>query len=302
MRLPGQIVRDSNGVAHIRAFTDFDLAFLNGWMHAEDRLFEMDENRRTANGTLAELVGPAALPTDIQLRTLGLSRAAVLSSLEYPPRVMVEQARAAEEAGADCLLILPPNYPNADPEGMHNYYKAIADSVGIGVMIYARDWVVMTPAAVKRLADEIPNLIAFKDGQGDVRNFKRIKRHVGDRLLWLSGVGDDMVDDYFAAGAEGYTSSLSNLMPQLSYDLYAAASQGRTAELQKLMHGKVYPLYELRGKRKGYEVSTSKTAMARLGMPAGPVRPPLVELTADERQQMAATLDQVGLRQAAASR
>src|SRR5687768_4481071 len=88
MRLPGQIARDSNGVPHIRAFTDFDLAFLNGWVHAEDRLFQMDENRRTANGTFAELVGPSALPQDIQLRTLGLSRAAVLSSLEYPPRVM----------------------------------------------------------------------------------------------------------------------------------------------------------------------------------------------------------------------
>jgi 5-dehydro-4-deoxyglucarate dehydratase len=229
-------------------------------------------------------------------------RVPVIAGVGLNLMIGIEQAKAAEEAGADCLLILPPNYPNADPEGMHAYYKAIADSVGIAVMIYARDWVVMTPAAVKRLADEVPNLIAFKDGQGDVRSFKRIKRHVGDRLLWLAGVGDDMVDDYFAAGAEGYTSSLSNLMPQLSYDLYDAASQGRAAELQELMLGKVYPMYELRGKRKGYEVSTIKTAMAMLGMPAGPVRPPLVELTPDERQQIAATLEQIGLRQAATAR
>lgn len=211
----------------------------------------------------------------------------------------IEQARAAEAAGADGILLLPPNYPHADLEGMHNYYKAIADSVKIGVLVYARDWVVMTPAAVQRLADDVPNLIAFKDGQGDVRLFKRIKRQVGDRLLWLAGVGDDMVDDYFAAGAEGYTSSLSNLMPQFSYDLFVAASQGPSAELQDMMLNKVYPLYELRGKRKGYEVSTIKTAMAMLGMPAGPVRPPLVELTPAERQEMAATLERVGLRQPA---
>src|SRR5688572_1950124 len=88
MQLPGSITRDANGIPHIRAFTDNDAAFLNGWVHAEDRLFQMYENRRTANGTFAELVGPSALPQDIQLRTLGLSRAAVLSSLEYPPRVM----------------------------------------------------------------------------------------------------------------------------------------------------------------------------------------------------------------------
>jgi penicillin amidase len=87
MRLPGQITRDTNGVAHIRAFTDYDAVFLNGWLHAQDRLFQMDTNRRTASGTLAELLGPPALASDVQLRTLGLRRAAQLSQLEYSPRV-----------------------------------------------------------------------------------------------------------------------------------------------------------------------------------------------------------------------
>lgn len=111
MRLPGNVARDTNGVAHIRAFTDFDVAFLNGWVHAEDRLFQMDENRRTANGTLAELLGASALPQDIQLRTLGLSRAAVLSSLEYPPRVM--ELLNAYAAGVNAWVAshpLPPEY------------------------------------------------------------------------------------------------------------------------------------------------------------------------------------------------
>ena len=87
MQLPGQINRDANGVAHIRAFTDADAVFLNGWVHAEDRLFQMDENRRTASGTLGELLGSAALPNDIQLRTLGLRRAAQLSQIELSPRL-----------------------------------------------------------------------------------------------------------------------------------------------------------------------------------------------------------------------
>lgn len=87
MRLPGQITRDANGVAHVRAFTDYDAVFLNGWVHAQDRLFQMDENRRTASGTLGELLGLPALGSDVQLRTLGLRRAAQLSQLEYSPRV-----------------------------------------------------------------------------------------------------------------------------------------------------------------------------------------------------------------------
>ena len=111
MRLPGQIVRDANGIAHIRAFTDYDAIFLNGWVHAQDRLFQMDENRRTASGTLAELLGSAALPSDVQLRTLGLRRAAQLSQIEYSARV--NELLDAYAAGVNAWVAanpLPPEY------------------------------------------------------------------------------------------------------------------------------------------------------------------------------------------------
>ncbi|MGZ8710791.1 MAG: penicillin acylase family protein, partial [Thermoanaerobaculia bacterium] len=106
MRLPGQITRDANGVAHIRAFTDYDAVFLNGWVHAQDRLFMMDENRRTASGTLAELLGLPALGSDVQLRTLGLRRAAQLSQLEYSPRV--GELLAAYAAGVNAWVAANP--------------------------------------------------------------------------------------------------------------------------------------------------------------------------------------------------
>ena len=76
---PARVDRDGNGIAHIRAGTRHDLFFLQGWVHAQDRLFQMDVRRRQAGGTLAELLGPAALPTDVQLRTIGLHRAAARS-------------------------------------------------------------------------------------------------------------------------------------------------------------------------------------------------------------------------------
>ena len=111
MQLPGRITRDANGVAHIQAFTDTDAAFLNGWIHANDRLFQMDENRRTASGTLAELLGTPALPTDVQLRTIGLRRAASLSQLEYSPQVTaVLQAYANGVNAWVSSNPLPPEY------------------------------------------------------------------------------------------------------------------------------------------------------------------------------------------------
>ncbi|HUP46308.1 MAG TPA: penicillin acylase family protein [Thermoanaerobaculia bacterium] len=111
MQLPGQITRDAQGIAHIRAFTDRDVVFLNGWVHAQDRLFHMDENRRIANGTLAELVGQPALPTDVQLRTLGLRRGAVATQLELSPRMA--QLLGAYAAGVNAWVAanpLPPEY------------------------------------------------------------------------------------------------------------------------------------------------------------------------------------------------
>ena len=64
-RLPGlhaaaEITRDTSGIAHIRAGNEHDLFFLQGYVHAQDRLFQMDTARRQASGTLAELLGPAA--------------------------------------------------------------------------------------------------------------------------------------------------------------------------------------------------------------------------------------------------
>src|SRR5439155_9448049 len=71
-----QITRDVHGIAHIQAGNEHDLFFLQGYVHAQDRLFQMDILRRLGSGTLAELLGEGALPTDVQLRAIGLRRAA----------------------------------------------------------------------------------------------------------------------------------------------------------------------------------------------------------------------------------
>jgi penicillin G amidase len=83
-KLPGlqasaRVIRDINDIPHVKAANEHDMAFLQGYLHAQDRLFQMDVSRRQASGTLAELVGQAALAQDVQLRTLGLRRAGARS-------------------------------------------------------------------------------------------------------------------------------------------------------------------------------------------------------------------------------
>lgn len=107
------VSRDSNGIAHIRAADEHDLFLVAGWVQAQDRLFQMDVNRRQPSGTLAELLGSGALPGDVQARTIGLRRAA-----ERTLPVLSEQTRRDLEAFADGVNAwvgapqnaLPPEY------------------------------------------------------------------------------------------------------------------------------------------------------------------------------------------------
>ena len=184
-------------------------------------------------------------------------------------------AKRVESAGADCLLVLPPYYSSAPEEGLFAYYEAIGAATGLPMMVYSRDWAVFTPDQVARLADRVPSLVAWKDGQGNGMRYQRIMQKVGDRLAWLGGLGDDCVPTYFAAGVQAYTSSISNIAPLVSLALAEAGMARDFARLTDLMNKYVHPLYALRERVKGYEVAVMKSAMEILGMPAGPVRPPL---------------------------
>ncbi|TFB14076.1 penicillin acylase family protein [Filobacillus milosensis] len=71
-----EILRDENGVPHITASNDYDLFFAQGYVTAQDRLFQMEMARRQASGELSEVAGEVALNQDKYFRTLGLRRAA----------------------------------------------------------------------------------------------------------------------------------------------------------------------------------------------------------------------------------
>lgn len=108
-----RITRDRNGVPTIHAANDRDAAFALGYLHAQERLFQMDMMRRAGAGRLAEIIGPAALPFDRMMRTLGIYGAAEreLGGLSKP----VAEALDAYTAGVNAFIAdrpgaLPPEY------------------------------------------------------------------------------------------------------------------------------------------------------------------------------------------------
>src|SRR5207237_9409941 len=148
------------------------------------------------------------------------------------------------------------------------------------------DWAVFSPEMVARLADRVPTLAAWKEGQGDIRKYQRIMNYNGDRLAWFGGLGDDCVPGYFAIGVQAYTSSISNIAPHLSLELAEAGLKSDFVRLNQLMGRYVHPLYAIRERAKGYEVAVMKEAMEILGMPAGPVRPPLMNCRAQDKEDI----------------
>ena len=83
-----EIIRDRWGVPHIYASTERDLFFAQGFTHAQDRIWQMDLNRRTAAGRLSEIVGGALIETDTIARTLGFTRNAVLDLKNMPAEII----------------------------------------------------------------------------------------------------------------------------------------------------------------------------------------------------------------------
>lgn len=106
---PVEVLRDAYGIPHIFAASSDDAMFALGYVHAQDRLWQMDMNRRIGSGRLAEAVGPAGLETDRFLRTLGVRRAAVatLAKLDADTK----HALAAYAAGVNAFLDSAPVLP-----------------------------------------------------------------------------------------------------------------------------------------------------------------------------------------------
>ena len=190
----------------------------------------------------------------------------------------VEIARRLEKAGADSILVLPPYYSHSPFAGVLDFYQAVGKATGLPLMIYSRDWAAFTPQQVARIAEHVPSLVCWKDGQGDVRKYQRIMNYVGDRLAWIGGLGDDCIPGNFSIGVQAYTSSISNIAPKLSIELAEAGTARDFAKIDKLMERYVQPLYAIRERHRGYEVAVMKEAMEMLGMPACPVRPPLMNV------------------------
>src|SRR5690606_15322563 len=173
---------------------------------------------------------------------------------------------------------------DAPQEGLYQHVKRVCDAVGIGVMVYNRDNCIILPDTLARLCDACPNLIGFKDGSGDIGTVRQVSATMGERLTYLGGMptAELFAEAYLSAGFTTYSSSVFNFVPAMAVDFYKALRGNDRTRCEALLHEFFYPFMKLRSRQKGYAVSAIKAGVRLRGYDAGPVRPPLTDLTREE--------------------
>lgn len=196
----------------------------------------------------------------------------------------VELSQAAQEVGADALLVVTPYYNKATPEGLLAHYLAIAHAVTLPVIIYnvpSRTGVDVPVSVYQRLA-RIPNIAGVKEASTDITKIAKIRAACGPDFSIWSG-NDDQAVPAVSLGAKGVISVASNVVPTQMRDMVSAALDG-DFDTAAAMHGALLPLMELMF----CEVSPIpvKAAMRAIGLDCGGCRLPLTELTKENQEKI----------------
>ncbi|MEV0994048.1 5-dehydro-4-deoxyglucarate dehydratase [Nonomuraea sp. NPDC050202] len=207
----------------------------------------------------------------------------------------VAQAKAAEAAGADGILLMPPYLTEAGQEGLVEHVSAVCRASGLGVIVYSRANAVLNDRSVAALVERNETLIGFKDGVGNIENLTRIYASVGDRLAYIGGLptAETFALPLLQLGMSTYSSAIFNFVPQYALDFYAdVRAQDREAVYRRIREF-VLPYLDIRDRTKGYAVSIIKAGLAAVGRPAGPVRPPLSDLKDGELAELTALINKI---------
>ena len=196
----------------------------------------------------------------------------------------VDLSIAAEEAGADALLVVSPYYNKATSEGLYAHYEAIARAVHIPIILYnvpSRTGVDM-PVEVYRRLSRIPNIVGVKEASTDITKITKILAACGPRFSVWSG-NDDQTLPVIALGGKGVISVTANVAPvqvqalasaTLDGDLDTASSlQLRLQPLNELMFCAVNPI-------------PVKAAMRLIGYDCGFCRLPLTPLPGEHFEKL----------------
>jgi 5-dehydro-4-deoxyglucarate dehydratase len=219
-------------------------------------------------------------------------RVPVIAPAGHGTAIAVELAKAAENAGADGLLLLPPYLVGSEQDGLAAHVEAVCRATKLGIIVYNRANAQLNEQTLARLCERCPNLVGFKDGVGDVELMTRVYAGLGDRLTYIGGLptAETFALPYLEMGVTTYSSAIFNFLPDWALSFYEAVRRRDRDAVYAELRAFVLPYIALRNRKRGYAVSIVKAGMHAVGRPAGPVRPPLTDLDAAELAELAALI------------
>ncbi|MDI1337673.1 MAG: 4-hydroxy-tetrahydrodipicolinate synthase [Lacunisphaera sp.] len=202
----------------------------------------------------------------------------------------IAMTKAADEAGADGMLLVAPYYNRPTQEGLFRHFAAIADITAKPIVLYSipgRCGVEISVGVIERLRAKYPHVAHVKEAGGSVDRVDQIVSAMGDSVTVLSG-DDSLTLPFMAVGAKGVISVVSNYFPREVTQLAALALAGDYAKA-RVLHRRLYPLF------KTFFIESNpvpiKFALARAGIiSSDEVRLPLSPLSDASRKALLAAL------------
>ncbi|WP_046758166.1 dihydrodipicolinate synthase family protein [Kordia jejudonensis] len=214
----------------------------------------------------------------------------IINVAEQSTAVAKQVAQQAKEDGAHGLMMLPPMRYKADGRETVAYFKSVANSTDLPIMIYNNpvDYgIEVTLDMFEELLNECPNIQAVKESTRDISNITRIKNRFGDRLAILCGV-DTLALESLLMGADGWVAGLVCAFPAETVAIYALAKAGKAQEAIEIYRW-FLPLLELDINTK--LVQNIKLAEVATGIGTENVREPRLPLAGAERKNVLEIID-----------
>ena len=203
-------------------------------------------------------------------------------------RTAIASTKEAEKLGLDASLQVVPYYNRPSQEGLYQHFKAIAESVKFPILLYnipGRTGRNMEPETIARLA-EIPNIIGIKEAAGSVEQVAKIRQLTPPDFLIYSG-DDGLTLAFMKEGAYGVVSVASHCVGRQIKDmmtLFAAGNQKEAYQIEDNLN----PIFKVLFINSN--PAPLKYALHAMGFKVGIPRLPLVEVTPNEKDQIAAVL------------
>ncbi len=205
---------------------------------------------------------------------------------------VVRYASEAEQLGASGVLIIPPFYSTPTEDELVAHYEAIGRAISIPIMLYnnpATSNVDMLPPLVARLS-EIDNVSYIKESTMDPTRVRDILRLSDGRMAVFGGI---MGYESYLNGAVGWTAVGCNLMPREFSDMYRLCVEERDVAAASALYEHLKPVIDLVGKDR--YVAATKHALAVMGHPVGPPRPPRLPVSGETKAWVERVVSELGL-------